>query len=235
VFGGFPIPFNPPASIRRGQISPLTNIFVNGSILRMQAISVIDNPEAAAAALDPVRSRLLAELAEPASAASLSARMGIARQKINYHLRELEGHGLVKVASKRKWGGLTERLLVATASSYLVSPTAMGRAAVDPDRHADRLSASYLIALAARIVREVSTMIRKSDELDKRLPTLSIDAEVRFRSPADRAAFTNELTEAVTKICARYHDASAPQGRLHRLVFIAHPLPQDNPEKRKPS
>src|SRR4051812_33610716 len=151
----------------------------------MQAISVIEKPEAAVAALDPVRSRLLAELAEPASAAALAARLGIARQKINYHLRELEGHGLGKVSSKRKWGGLTERLLVATAGSYLVSPSAMGRAAVDASRQVDRLSASYLIALAARIVREVSTMIRKSEELDKRLPTLSIDAEVRFGSPAE--------------------------------------------------
>src|SRR5437899_7076267 len=128
----------------------------------MQAIAVIEKPEAAAAALDPVRSRLLSELTEPVSAAALAARLGMARQKINYHLRELEGHGLVRVASKRKWGGLTERLLVATAGSYLVSPTAMGRVAVDPERHADHLSASYLIALAARIVREVSTMIRKS-------------------------------------------------------------------------
>jgi DNA-binding transcriptional ArsR family regulator len=203
--------------------------------LSMQAVSVIDKPEAAAAALDPVRSRLLAELAEPASAASLAARLGIARQKINYHLRELEGHGLVKVASKRKWGGLTERLLVATAGSYLVSPVAMGKAAVDPDRHMDRLSASYLIALAARMVREVNTMIRKSEELDKRLPTLSIDAEVRFRSPAERAAFTGELTEAVTKICAKYHNANAPEGRSHRLVLVAHPLPQESSEKRKPS
>ena len=201
----------------------------------MQAVSVIDKPEAAVAALDPVRSRLLAELAEPASAAALATRLGIARQKINYHLRELEGHGLVKVASKRKWGGLTERLLVATAGSYLVSPTAMGKVAVDPDRHNDRLSASYLIALAARIVREVSTMIRKSDELDKRLPTLSIDAEIRFASPTERAAFTGEITDAITKICAKYHDANAPEGRLHRLVLVAHPLPQESSEKRKPS
>src|ERR1041385_9155917 len=93
----------------------------------MLAVQVIDDPGAAAVALEPVRSRLLAELAEPASAATLAARLRIARQKINYHLRTLEDHGLVRVAEKRKWGGLTERLLVATASSYIVSPTAPGR------------------------------------------------------------------------------------------------------------
>jgi len=82
----------------------------------MLAIEVIYDPAAAVVALEPVRSRLLAELAEPASAATLAARLGIARQKVNYHLRALEVHRLVLVAKKRKWGGLTERLLVASAA-----------------------------------------------------------------------------------------------------------------------
>lgn len=191
----------------------------------MLDVEVIEDPAAAVVALEPVRSRLLAELAEPASAAALATRLGIARQKINYHLRALEDHGLVRVAESRKWGGLTERLLVATASSYLVSPSALGPVATDPDRGADRLSASYLIALAARIVREVSHLLRRSRELGKRLPTLSLDTEIRFQSAADRAAFSRELTEAVTALVARYHDESAPGGRAHRLVIMAHPLP----------
>ncbi len=190
----------------------------------MLDVEVIEDPAAATVALDPVRSRLLAELAEPASAAALAARLGVARQKINYHLRALEEHGLVRVAEQRQWGGLTERLLVATAASYVVSPAAMGPAASDPDRSADRLSASYLIALAARIVREVSVLLRRSAETGKRLPTLSIDTEIRFRSAAERAAFSHELTEAVARLAARYHDESAPGGRPHRLVVVAHPL-----------
>jgi DNA-binding transcriptional ArsR family regulator len=191
----------------------------------MLDVEVIDDPAAAAVALEPVRSRLLAELATPASAAALAARLGLPRQKVNYHLRALEEHQLVEVAEKRQWGGLTERLLVATAASYIVSPSAMGPAASDPDRGADRLSASYLIALAARIVREVSVLLRRSREIGKRLPTLSLDTEVRFRSAADRAAFSSELTEAITTLVARYHDATAPGGRSHRLVLVAHPLP----------
>ena len=58
----------------------------------MLDIDVIADPAAAAAALDPIRGRLLAELAEPASAAGLAARLGLPRQKINYHLRALETH-----------------------------------------------------------------------------------------------------------------------------------------------
>ncbi len=191
----------------------------------MEDVQVIENPAAAAAALDPVRSRLLAELRQPASAAALAGRLGIARQKLNYHLRALEAHGLVRETSRRRWGGLTERVLEATASSYVVSPGAMGPAAAEPERTADRLSAGYLIALGARVVREVSALVRQAAEAGKRLATLSLDAEIRFRSAAERAAFTRELTESVAQLAARYHDAEAPGGRAHRLLVLAHPLP----------
>jgi len=197
----------------------------------MIAVEVIDDPAAAVVALDPVRSRLLSELSEPASAATLAARLGLARQKVNYHLRALEAHQLVHVAEHRQWGGLTERLLVAKASSYLVSPDAMGPVAARPDRASDHLSASYLIALAARIVLEVKALLGRSDVAEKRLPTLSLDTVIRFRSPADRAAFSNDLITAVTSLAARYHEATAPGGREHRLVLVAHPLPQKSRSK----
>ena len=185
--------------------------------------AIIDDPAAATVALEPTRSRLLSELASPASAATL---VGLARQKVNYHLKALEAHGLVRLAQERKWGGLTERLLVATAASYVVSPTALGPVAVDPDREVDRLSASYLIALGARVVREVADLVRRAKAAGKRLATLAVETEVCFRSAADRAAFTDELTEAVAKLVSKYHDESAPGGRAHRLVVVAHPLPQ---------
>ena len=197
----------------------------------MLDVEVIDDPAAATVALEPMRSRLLAELAQPASAATLAARVGIARQKVNYHLRALESHGLVKVAEERKWGGLTERLLVATAASYVVSPQALGPVATDPKRGTDPLSASYLIALGARVVREVGNLLRRARVAGKSLPTLSIDTEIRFRSAAERADFTNELTNAVTALVARYHDATAPGGRPHRLVIMAHPTPSDTTEQ----
>jgi DNA-binding transcriptional ArsR family regulator len=197
-------------------------------------VEIIDDPAAAVVALDPIRSRILAELAEPASAAALASRLGIARQKVNYHLRALESHALVRMAEERRWGGLTERLLVATAASYIVSPSALGPGASDPGRRADRLSASYLIALAARIVREVGGLVGRSAKAEKRLPTLSIDTEIRFRSAADRAAFSTELADAVTALASRYHDESAQGGRAHRLVIVAYPMP-NKPNSKEPS
>ncbi len=191
----------------------------------MLDLQVIHDPAAATVALDPIRSRLLAELSQPASATTVAAKVGLTRQKANYHLNALQTHQLVQEAGQRKWGGLTERLFVASAASYVVAPAAMGMASTDPARTADRLSANYLIALAARVVQEVSDLVRRAREADKHLPTLSIETEIRFRSAAERAAFTADLTRAVTEIAAQYHDASSPGGRSHRLIVAAHPTP----------
>lgn len=188
---------------------------------------MITDPAAAVAALDPVRARLLAELREPASAATLAQRVGLARQKVTYHLRTLEGHGLVEETGTRRWGGLTERLYRATAAGYVVAPDAVSANATDPARTPDRLSAAYLVALAARMVREVGDLARRAARQDRRLATFALDTEIRFRTPADRAAFADELTTAVTTLVARYHTADGGQGRLHRLVVAAHPTPTE--------
>jgi DNA-binding transcriptional ArsR family regulator len=189
-------------------------------------VEVIDDPAAAAAALEPVRARLLAELAQPGSATTLAGRVGLTRQRVNYHLRTLEAHGLVSLVREQRRRGLTERVMQASAAAYVVSPGALGQAAVGLERAADRLSASYVLALAARVVREVGDLVRGAERAGKRLATLSLDTQVSFRSATDRAKFTRELTEAVSGLVAQYHDPDAPGGRAYRLIVMAHPLTQ---------
>lgn len=189
----------------------------------MLEIDVIENPAAAEATLDPIRSRLLAELAEPASATMLAGRMGLPRQKINYHLRMLEEHGLLELVEERKRGNMTERVLRATAGSYVISPTALPALAPDSTLAPDQLSANWMLAIAARLVRDVGTLIRGSALAKKPLATFAVDSEVRFASAADRAAFAAELTESLAGLVARYHAADAPGGRRHRIVLALHP------------
>jgi len=97
-------------------------------------VAVIDNAAAAEAALEPARARLLAQLTEPRSAAMLAAVVGLPRQKVNYHLRTLEQHGLVELVEERRKGNVTERLLQAVAASYVISPSALAAVAPDPAR-----------------------------------------------------------------------------------------------------
>lgn len=191
----------------------------------MLELDVIDGAEAAAVALDPIKSRILSELGSPGSAASLASRLGLPRQKVNYHLRQLEQHELVLPVEERKWGGLTERRVVASAASYVVSPAALGPLGADPARSGDRISASYLIALGARIVREVGALWRRARNEDKRLATLSLDTVICFKSPGDRAAFTDELSRGVAALCARYHASESEGARPHRLILASYPAP----------
>ena len=194
----------------------------------MPDVAVLADPLTAAVALEPVRARILASLAaEPASAAGVAARLGLPRQKVGYHLNALAERGLVVEVDQRRHGGLTERIFAASAASYVVSPAAMGEAAVDVGTVPDRLSASYLIALAARAVRELGALAHGAAAAQKRLPTLSIDADIRFRSAADRAEFAEELAAAVRTLAARYHDEGARGGRWYRVVAFAHPRPTE--------
>lgn len=189
----------------------------------MLDVAVIENAAAAESSLDPVRSRLLAELVEAQSATMLAARIGLPRQKVNYHLKTLEQHGLVELVEERRKGNVTERLLRATAASFVISPAALGAVQPDPYRSPDRASAFWLLALAARLVRDVGELLGGASGAGKRVATFALDGEVRFASAADRAAFAKELSTAVAGLVARYHDGTAAQGRDHRLIVAIHP------------
>jgi DNA-binding transcriptional ArsR family regulator len=190
---------------------------------RVLDVVVIEDPAVAEVSLDPMRARLLAELAAPGSASTLAARLGLPRQKINYHLHELQRHGLVELVEERRRGNAIERVVRATASSYVISPTALASVQPDPSRSPDRLSAQWLLAVAARLVRDVGTLISGATQARKRVATFALDGEVRFASPADRAAFAEELARAVTALISKYHDEKAKGGRDHRVVVAVHP------------
>src|SRR6266700_8230587 len=125
----------------------------------MYEVAVIEDPAAAEVSLDPIRARLLSELSEPASATTLAAKVGLPRQKVNYHLKALEKYGLVELVEERRKGNMTERVMRASAASYVISPLALGAVQPDPDRSPDQLSARWLLAVAARLVRDVGALV----------------------------------------------------------------------------
>src|SRR4051794_2770138 len=164
----------------------------------MHDVAVIEDAAAAEVSLDPIRAQMLAELAEPQTATTLAARLGLARQKVNYHVKTLEQHGLVELVEERRKGNMTERVVRASAAAYVISPAALATVAPDPARSPDQLSARWLLALAARLGGETGALIKGAARARKPPPTFGLDAGVGFAKPADRIAFLNELTQAVT-------------------------------------
>src|ERR1022692_737947 len=164
----------------------------------MQDVAVIEDAAAAEVSLDPIRSRMLAELAEPHTATTLAARLGLARQKVNYHVKTLEQHGLVELVEERRKGNMTERVVRASAAAYVISPAALAAVAPDPARSPDRLSARWLLALAARLVRGAGDLITGATRAQKKLATFAMDGRLRFGRRSERASFPGALAPAVT-------------------------------------
>lgn len=182
--------------------------------------ALLEDQDVAHLALAPIRRRILAALAKPASAAGLAEQLGMPRQKIGYHLRALEAAGLVRLAEERRRRGFTERLFVA-APACVLDP-ALLQPPPDPDAVAaqDRHAADHLIAAASTLVRDVARMREAAAAEGARLLTLTVEAEVGFAAPADFDAFSDELAEAVAALARKYPAAS---GRRYRLTAAAHP------------
>jgi len=209
------------------------------------AVEVVRGTEQAARLLGhPLRLKVLEHLGEPDSASGLARRLGLPRQVVNYHLKALEDAGVVEFVEERPRRGMKERLMRATARSYLISPEAMGAVEPDPRRLRDCFSWAYLVAAAARAIRDLGILRQRADRAHKRLATFTLETEVRFASAGDRDAFTRELAANVAELAVKYHNEQAPQGRLFRFVLGAYPaitktdeeaaleLPRPNKERK---
>jgi len=186
-------------------------------------MTLIQDARSAQALTNPMRLRILENLRRPDSASGLARKLNLPRQKINYHLRELEKKGLVEQVEERRKGNCVERIVRATARSYIINPEALGGLATDPEKIKDKFSSSYLIAVAAQIIRELATLRQRADKAKKKLSTFTLQTQIRFNSAAELNAFTEELSAAVTRLTAKYHDDKSEQGRTYKFTISAYP------------
>lgn len=184
----------------------------------------------------PLRLKILAALLDPDSAAGVARRMKLPRQTVNYHVRELARARLLSRAGRRRRRQLYEQCYVATARGYALSPELLGKLAADPSQVADAFSAAYLIGLTCKMQSELGRVSDLATIAGKRLATLSINTELRFTSPEQRAKFTEELQSALVNVVGRFSspfrsaDGSDAEGRPFRLVLGCYPIP---PQEKK--
>ena len=187
------------------------------------ALALVGETDRASAMLHPVRLRILRELREPGSASTVARTLEMPRQKVNYHLRELEKAGFLEEVEQRRAGNCIERIVRAKASHYLIHPELLGGLGADPDAVEDRFSATYLIALASQTIRDIATVQERAAKSGKRIATMSLQTEVRFANAAARHAFANDLANAVARVVAKYHDDEAENGRTYSVMLGAYP------------
>src|SRR5262249_23007 len=147
------------------------------------SISVVSHQQGVAALLSPIRRDILRNLENPDSATGLANRLGIPRQKINYHLRQLEDAGLVELVEERQRRGCVESRVRVTARAFVVSPEFLQGLSAEPDQIQDKFSSAYLVSAASRLVRDVAVLRKRADSVEKKLATLTLETEVSFESP----------------------------------------------------
>ncbi|MEW5918342.1 MAG: helix-turn-helix domain-containing protein [Gemmatimonadota bacterium] len=199
------------------------------------ALRVVRGKSQAATLLHDARRGLLEHLGEPHSAASLARKLGTSRQRVRYHLTELEKAGLVELVEERRSGNCVERVVRATARSFVISPEALGSLGDTPNSSSDRFSAAYLLGSAARTLRDVGALEARARNEGKRLATLTLESEIRFATAEARSAFATELGNVIATLTAKYHDDSTPGGRHYRLTTLVHPAVPTDPAPHGPA
>ncbi len=188
-----------------------------------QPLDIIDDPTRARSALQPIRLRLLHLLERPQSAPQVAKAMGMPRQRVLYHLRKLEAQQLVAAQEHGSVGRRIDRSYVRTATSYAIAPNTLGGVAVDPRTVADAFSSAYLSAVAGRALNDLAALGRAAAARGKRVPTLTLETDVRFATPDDQRRFVDDLTTALAALAAKYHQPQAPQGRTFRVFACGYP------------
>lgn len=190
--------------------------------------------------LHPLRQRILSEAREASTAAEIARRVGLPPQKVNYHVRSLVDAGFLQPAGEGRKRNLVEKRYRASARSYVLLPQVLGAMSAGAVSHPDRFSATHLMRLSALLQDELATWLDPDRVGEESVPTLSLEAELRFDSAEQRAAFADALRRAVSRVIGRHAapalDASGrPRpGRAYRLVLGCYPVPDRDHEEPGP-
>jgi len=194
----------------------------------VEQVRSVTDPEVVQTLAHPLRLRILALLRAPGSAASVARQLGEPRQRVNYHVKELERVGLIRPAGERRTGNLTENLYRAVAASFVVSPRL---AWVDPRRAgalAEQVALENLVAVGERLQRAAAELLDRAAFDGEQIASAAVEATVRFAGPAERSAFLREYLTAVGPLLRRY---AAAEGDPFQVVVAVHPSPSSSLER----
>jgi hypothetical protein len=190
------------------------------------ALEVVADPRRAVALMHPIRLRILHQAAGPISATGAAAGLGLTRQRVNHHFRHLIAAGLLRPAGRRRRRNMVEKLYVASAAGYLLSPALLGPVLADWRGMSDRGSGAYLLALLANAQADIAPSVGPKG---KPAETLSVKTQFRLDGAGEREDFARALRDALAELVRRHTRPAAPgegeasAGRLHRMVVACYP------------
>ncbi len=198
-----------------------------------RALGVVDDHHRSRVVLVAPRPQILELAREPLSATGLAVRLGLPRQRVNYHVRQLAKAGFLRRAGRRQRRGLQEQLWQATARAFVLTPGLLGPDATAELQPAANAAAgpAALLLLASRLQHELAAASRAAATDGATVPVFAIDADITFASPDQRAAFAAAMSKAVAEVVARHcepTEPARPRSRVRlqrfRLLVGCHPI-----------
>jgi DNA-binding transcriptional ArsR family regulator len=194
---------------------------------RSDPVLLVRDAERLGALAHPMRVQILEALREPASAAAVARSIGQPRQKVNYHLKELETAGLVTLVAERRTGNFVESLYQAVARTFLVSPEVAWADGRRSETLASQHSLGTLVMLGERLQRDAAVLLDKAAFDGQEIASASVVAEARFTSEEEREAFLSEYLQATGKLLEKY---GSKEGAMYRVMLAAYPETEGGPE-----
>jgi predicted transcriptional regulator len=186
----------------------------------LEDFAIVRSAAAAKCLVHPLRRKLIAELKQPASAASIARRLGMARQVVNYHCKALEKAGLVVHVTDVKAGNCVERVLQAVAGEFIIAPSVYGRTRAGEVAQ-DRFSARSAIASSLQTIDELASGLENAAQRNEPFPTLNLETEISLASAEQQMRFVEEATAALREIARKYNGPGAR--RAFRVKLQSYP------------
>ena len=186
-------------------------------------MQVLTDTAQLAAALSPIRMRVLQQMHEPASATSLAPRLGLSRQTLNYHLRELEREGFLELVEERARRGCVERMLKVTSRAFVVDPALLGALADDPAQTRDRFSSTFLLATMTNVIRDVALLSDRARAVEQPLATMTHGLRGPFRIAGVVSSLLRRTGAHASPLWRRRYHAASSHARRFRVVVGSHP------------
>ncbi|WP_134122621.1 ArsR/SmtB family transcription factor [Kribbella kalugense] len=180
----------------------------------MRDVMHLEQLEQAEALFKPQRIEVLRRLAEPATCGEVAEQLGQTPQRVYYHVKRLVEAGLVTQVDERKVRGIREGIYQATARSYWLSPTLVGRIG-GLRRTRDELSLGYVLDLMEEVQTDIAALDRSAPEL----PSIGVSGEIRV-PPDRRREFFEDLRGTLQDLFERY---GGSEGDAFKLAVACYP------------
>ena len=168
----------------------------------------------------PARLAIIEVLGDPRSVKEIAETLDVPRTRLYHHIKLLEEHGIIHVASTRKKGALDEKLYETSARSF--TP---GSELLESDDRPERVEAIVSAVLdSTREDLRRSLLQQFETEQEDEPEQTSLTRSIARLKPTEAEKFINEMNKLIEKYGHMHPDGEQSEDtRLYALTLVFYP------------